>query len=66
MRIDSIEICFDLLEYTGREVLFAAVFALFAGDILDDHESTVVPIDVLHELILEILVAAEIACLTHL
>jgi hypothetical protein len=65
MRVDGVEIGLDLLEHIGLEVLLAAVFALLAGNIFDDHEPTVVPIDVLHDRILEVLIAAEIAYLLH-
>ena len=66
MRVDGIEIGFDLLEYICFEVLFTTVFTLLTGNIIDYHESTIAPTDVLYDHVLRILVATEVAYSLHL
>ncbi len=63
--VNGLEIGLDLLQVRASEILLSAIFAFFAGHIIDHKEMIVMPVDVLNVSHSEIFVAAETANLVH-
>lgn len=63
--IHLVEVVFDLFQDLSLEVLLSAVLALLAWHIIDDHELSVVFVDILYLLFPEILIPAKVTYFVH-